>query len=94
MSRGISASDPQTWERALRFGDAVRTHRKAHGLTQEQLAERAGCDRLSVSRVECAVYSPSLLRVLRLADALGVAPAALFAGIPANGDRPSTEETR
>lgn len=54
------------------FGDAVRVHRKALGLSQEKLAERAGCDRQSINRIENAAYSPSLDRVFLLADALGV----------------------
>lgn len=90
MSRDFSASDPQTAARALLFGQAVRAHRKALGLSQERLAVRAGCDRQSINRVENAAYSPSLVRILRIADALVVPPAALFTGmIAANGAGPA-----
>jgi len=59
----------------------VRARRKALGLSQEKLAERAGCDRQSINRVENAAYSPSLDRVFLLANALGVGLADLFADL-------------
>lgn len=52
------------------FGAAVRNRRKALGLTQPVVAERAGYDRQSISRIENAAYSPSLDRLWALADAL------------------------
>lgn len=73
------AHDPATRDRSRLFGQVVRAHRLHRGLSQEQLAQKAGCDRQSVNRVENAAYSPSLPRILRLADALGVTPADLFA---------------
>jgi putative transcriptional regulator len=95
VSRSISIRDPQTRARSLLFGQVVRAHRVAAGLTQPALAERAGCSRASISRIENAAYAPNLDRILKLADALGVAPADLFADMAApNGDRPATEETR
>jgi putative transcriptional regulator len=56
----------------------VRAKRKALGLSQEKLAEKAGCDRQSINRVENAAYSPSLDRVFKLADALGLSLSDLF----------------
>jgi putative transcriptional regulator len=56
----------------------VRAKRKALGLSQEKLAEKAGCDRQSINRVENAAYSPSLDRVFKLADALGMSLSDLF----------------
>lgn len=61
------------------FGDVVRAKRKSLGLSQEKLAELAGCDRQSVNRVENAAYVPSLTRALHLAAALGVPLAQLLA---------------
>jgi putative transcriptional regulator len=93
---GVSASDPQTRARALLFGQNVRERRKALGLSQEGLAKLAGAERQSVNRVENAAYSPSLARILRLADALGVKPAALFEDMiipPPNGAGPSAPTT-
>lgn len=77
-------SDKATAHRSIAFGLRVRQVRRRrpgqHGrpLSQEQLAVLAGCDRQSVNRVENAAYSPSLMRILRLALALGVHPAELF----------------
>ena len=68
-------------ERRLRFGDVVRERRLAGGMSQEALAERCGVDRKSISRVETGAFSPSLDRVWRLADALGVSIDELFDGL-------------
>ena len=64
--------------RRLSFGAVVRAKRKSLGLSQEKLAEKAGCDRQSINRVENAAYSPSLDRVFKLADALGLSLSDLF----------------
>lgn len=58
--------------RRVAFGAVVRTHRTQLGITQRELATRAGCDRQSINRIEGAGYSPSLDRIWRVADALGV----------------------
>lgn len=50
----------------------------AAGLTQEELAELAGVDRKSISRMETGAYSPSLDRVWRVADALQISLADFF----------------
>lgn len=72
---------PTVQTRRLSFGQAVRARRKSLGLSQEKLAERAGCDRQSINRVENAQYSPSLDRVFRLADALGTDLAELLGDV-------------
>ena len=76
-----ASPNPSVQTRRLAFGRAVRVRRKALGLSQEKLAERAGCDRQSINRVENAAYSPSLDRVFLLADALGVGLAELLGDI-------------
>jgi transcriptional regulator with XRE-family HTH domain len=70
--------NPSVQRRRLAFGAVVRAKRKSLGLSQEKLAERAGCDRQSINRVENAAYSPSLDRVFKLADALGMSLSDLF----------------
>jgi putative transcriptional regulator len=54
---------------------AVRT---AAGLTQQELADRAGLSRKTVNTVENGVFTPSVLVALTLAQALGVPLDALF----------------
>ncbi len=68
----MPSSPERVQERRLTFGDAVRERRLAAGLTQEELAELAGVDRKSISRMETGAYSPSLDRVWRVADALQI----------------------
>jgi transcriptional regulator with XRE-family HTH domain len=46
--------------------------RLALGLNQQELADRVGCDRQTINRLENARYSPSLDRWFQVADALGV----------------------
>ena len=70
--------NPSVQRRRLSFGAVVRAKRKSLGLSQEKLAEKAGCDRQSINRVENAAYSPSLDRVFKLADALGLSLSDLF----------------
>jgi transcriptional regulator with XRE-family HTH domain len=70
--------NPSVQRRRLSFGSVVRAKRKSLGLSQEKLAEKAGCDRQSINRVENAAYSPSLDRVFKLADALGMSLSDLF----------------
>lgn len=56
---------------AAAFGDELRSRRKAAGLTQAVVAERAGVHAVTVSLLERGKRQPSLGVVLRLADALG-----------------------
>jgi transcriptional regulator with XRE-family HTH domain len=53
-----------------RFGLAVKAGREALGLTQEELAERAGIHRTYLSDVERGSRNVSLLNIERLASAL------------------------
>ena len=68
-------------ERRVRFGEVVRERRTELGLSQEDLAERCGFDRKSISRVETGAFSPSLDRVWRLDDGLDLPISDLFAEI-------------
>ena len=65
----------------MRFGEVVRERRNELGLSQEDLAERCGFDRKSISRVETGAFSPSLDRVWRLADGLDLPISDLVAEI-------------
>ena len=53
------------------FGAAVRTRRVALGVSQEELADRAGLHRTYVGDVERGIRNISLTNITRLAAALG-----------------------
>lgn len=68
-----SAISRNELDRALKdFGNRVRERRVARGLTQIELAEHAGVDRKTISRIENSRFSPSLANVLAIASALSV----------------------
>ncbi|HEX5983234.1 MAG TPA: helix-turn-helix transcriptional regulator [Solirubrobacterales bacterium] len=62
-------SKPRSPEHAA-LGEAVRRLRLEAGLSQEQLAERAGTDLTQVGGIERGVRNPSYTTLLRLANAL------------------------
>jgi transcriptional regulator with XRE-family HTH domain len=81
---------PLAVRRALRdVGDHVQTWRKLRGLTQNQLADRAGIDRKSLMRVERGDGGVSFQIVLRVLHALGV-----LDGLPAAVDPYATDVGR
>lgn len=53
-------------------GQTIARARKAKGMTQEQLAERLGVTRQSVSRWESDTVYPETEKLIRLADLLGL----------------------
>lgn len=57
---------------SAQFGAAVRAWRESLGLSQEDLASKAGLDRTYISGVERGVRNPSLKSMQQLAKALGV----------------------
>ncbi len=60
-------------------GDRVRERRAAAGLTQAQLADRAGLHRTFIGSVERGERNVALLSLRRIAAALRVTPAELLA---------------
>jgi transcriptional regulator with XRE-family HTH domain len=61
-----------------RFGRAVRVRREELGLTQEDLADRAGIHRTYISDIERGTRNLSLINIERLARALQVQLSELF----------------
>ena len=61
------------------FGQALRRQRQVAGLSQEELAARAGLHRTFVSLLERGLRNPSLDVVRRLAAPLGITAATLVA---------------
>lgn len=68
---------------AVEFGSRVRARRLGLEWTQERLAEEAGFHFTYVSSLERGERNVSLRNVLRLAQALGIDPSELVAGIRA-----------
>ena len=62
------------------LGRNVRDRRKQLGLSQEELAFRAGMKRSYLSDLERGARNPTVRALGRLAEALGAAPGELLAG--------------
>lgn len=56
------------------FGEQLRQFRKAAGVTQEELAFRAGLDRTYISLLERGMKSPTLSVFFRLCNVLAISP--------------------
>lgn len=61
-----------------RLASRLKEMRMAAGLTQAELAERAGVSRKTVNTVENGVFVPSTILALSLARALGTTVEELF----------------
>jgi transcriptional regulator with XRE-family HTH domain len=64
-----------------RFGYAVKVRREELGLTQEDLADKAGIHRTYLSDVERGTRNLSLVNIERLAAALDTRMSDLFAAV-------------
>ena len=64
-----------------RFGAAIQERRNALGLTQEDLADKARIHRTYLSDVERGTRNLSLINIERLATALEMSLAELFASV-------------
>lgn len=63
------------------FGVCPRAMRKRHGYSQETLARMAGVNRTTVYLLENGKREPRLAMIVKLADALGLDPSMLVAGL-------------
>lgn len=66
-----------------RFGSAVKFRREELGLTQEDLADKAGIHRTYLSDVERGTRNLSLVNIEKLATALSVTMSKLFEAVEA-----------
>jgi transcriptional regulator with XRE-family HTH domain len=62
----------------LLFSEELRRRRKAAGLTQDALADRADMDPAEIRRFEAAKRDPGVRVLARLAKALDTTPAELL----------------
>jgi transcriptional regulator with XRE-family HTH domain len=60
------------------FARNLRRHRQARGMSQEELAHRAGIDRTYISSLERSVYAAGIDVVDRLECAMGIEAADLL----------------
>jgi transcriptional regulator with XRE-family HTH domain len=74
-------------EVAGRVGAALKKLRKAHGMTQQELSERAGIGRNYVAYLEAGKRVPSVGMVATLARILGVDVGELFGAAPESNDQ-------
>jgi transcriptional regulator with XRE-family HTH domain len=65
-----------------RFGTSVRELRNQRGLSQEELAERAGLHRNYIGGIERGERNIALKNIVKLAKALSVPSKDLFADLP------------
>ncbi|MFI0848414.1 helix-turn-helix domain-containing protein [Mesorhizobium sp. IMUNJ 23232] len=61
-----------------RFGNLVALHRKAHRLTQQELAEQAGVSVDMISKIETGATGARFALIERLATVLKIDPGELF----------------
>ncbi len=73
------------------FGARVRSLRRGMGLSQEEMAHRAGVHVTYLSGIERGVRNPALRNIRAVAGALGVSVADLFAF--EDPERPAEDET-
>jgi molybdate-binding protein/DNA-binding XRE family transcriptional regulator len=66
-------------------GEALRRAREARGLTQLELARRAGISRQGLGALEAGTYQPGVTVAIALARELGDSVEGLFGGEPASG---------
>lgn len=62
----------------LRFGQSVQQHRKALGLSQEQLADKAGVHRTHIGMIERAEKNITLCNMEKIAKALDTSISSLL----------------
>lgn len=63
------------------IGENIRTARKALGMSQDDLAEAIGANRVTISKYENGGYLPSVPALERLASALKTTPAQLSGNV-------------
>jgi transcriptional regulator with XRE-family HTH domain len=76
----VGRVDGDEWPQRIRevFGLTLRDLREERGLTQEHLSFKAGLHRTYVGLMERGLKSPTIVTVVRLANALDMKPSAML----------------
>lgn len=76
------ATEPNGVDAVLaRLGANIAEHRAARGLTQRDLAARAGVDRAFLNRVEGGLRNPTIMVLAKVAHGLSITVGELTAGL-------------
>lgn len=62
----------------IKLGKKVRIERQKKEFSQDELAERSGISKQTISTIERGLSSPSALRIAKIALALGIEPYKMF----------------
>ena len=62
----------------MRFTTKMLEYRTRSGMTQQELADRVGCRRETIGKLEKGRYNPSLKLAMDIAEELGVTVYDLF----------------
>lgn len=74
LAQDLTVEEKLLVEQEIRYYDtlqAVRKLRKTLDLTQQQLAEKAGLPRTTVTKIESGSYNPTINTLMSLAAAMG-----------------------
>ncbi len=74
---------PAKLEILVSFGEIVRNARKAKGLSQEELAEKAGLHRTYIGMIERGEKNLTLSNIFKIAQALETSMSELFNNLSA-----------
>ena len=80
----------------MSLGERIKAARKALNLSQDDLAEAIGANRVTISKYENGKFLPSVTALEKLADVLQLSPSELTGRIETEGEAliPRTDEAR
>ena len=77
MVKKADSSKPSSPE-LIAFGQAVRTHRKSLGYSQEAFGDACGIDRSYMGGIERGQHNLALINILKIVRALKIPPSEFF----------------
>lgn len=78
----------------MSIGENIKAARMARGMSQDELSELTGANRVTISQYENGKFLPSVPALQRIAAALGTTPAALAGSADDETRQPITEEAQ